>query len=314
MGKERQATRGGMSRREFLYISAGAGVGVSLSGVVPRNAKAASESTSALGLERAHAHNDYEHDRPLFDALEHGFKSVEADVWLVDGQLIVSHERPVEALGTGRTLSSLYLEPLQREVSRNRGSVYQNDPDYLTLLVDIKSEAQPTYRALHEELGRYKRMLSVFGPWGVRDGAVTVVVSGNRPRELMSGQRVRYAGYDGRLDDLGTSASQTFMPLISDNWRENFTWQGVGPMPAGEREKLRSIVQTAHGNGRRVRFYATPELPETREAVWEELLAARVDYINTDHLEALEAFLVQNDVQPDTPYVSWQVPAGGRGR
>jgi hypothetical protein len=42
------------------------------------------------GLERAHAHNDYEHDRPLFDALSNDFKSVEADIWLVGGELIRS--------------------------------------------------------------------------------------------------------------------------------------------------------------------------------------------------------------------------------
>jgi hypothetical protein len=36
-------------------------------------------------LTRAHAHNDYLHARPLFDALDHGFCSVEADVWGVNG-------------------------------------------------------------------------------------------------------------------------------------------------------------------------------------------------------------------------------------
>src|SRR5436190_12307328 len=30
-------------------------------------------------LPQLHAHNDYEHKRPLFDALDHGFCSVEAD-------------------------------------------------------------------------------------------------------------------------------------------------------------------------------------------------------------------------------------------
>src|SRR5262245_58578952 len=36
-------------------------------------------------LRQAHAHNDYEHPRPLFDALDQGFCSVEADIYLVDG-------------------------------------------------------------------------------------------------------------------------------------------------------------------------------------------------------------------------------------
>jgi hypothetical protein len=51
----------------------------------------AAEPDSVIPLVNAHAHNDYEHDRPLFDALDHGFCSVEADIHLVDGQLLVAH-------------------------------------------------------------------------------------------------------------------------------------------------------------------------------------------------------------------------------
>jgi hypothetical protein len=277
----------------------------------PTEGQAVSSQASSLGLERAHAHNDYEHPRPLFDALDHGFKSVEADIWLVDGELIIAHdpEDVPQAVQEGRTLESLYLEPLRQTVKQNGGSVYPGDPDYFTLLIDIKSEATSTYRALHEELEvydeDYEGMLTQFGPRGVKDGAVTAIVSGNRPRELMQQQRVRYAAYDGRLSDLGVATDQTFVPLISDNWTNHFTWMGDGPMPSSEREKLRSIVETAHANGQRVRFWATPEQSPQREAVWEELLAAHVDYINTDHLSALEAFLLENDPNPTEPYVSW---------
>ncbi len=35
---------------------------------------------------RAHSHNDYLHRRPLLDALALGFCSVEADIYLVDGE------------------------------------------------------------------------------------------------------------------------------------------------------------------------------------------------------------------------------------
>ena len=271
------------------------------------------QASEPQGLERAHAHNDYEHDRPLFDALDHGFKSVEADIWLVDGELLVAHDR--EDVQPDRTLKSLYLDPLRETIKENGGSVYEGDPDYFTLLIDVKSDAVPTYLALHRELQEYQQMLTTFKPGGVKDGAVTAIVSGNRPRELMQGQRVRYAAYDGRLSDLGTATDQTFVPLISDNWTRNFTWTGTGPMPQEEREKLRRIVETAHENGQRVRFWETPELPPQREAVWEELLAARVDYINTDHLDALEQFLLDNDPDPTEPYVSWNTSTGsGRAR
>lgn len=57
--------------------------------VVPAGA---ADPPSAAPLRHAHAHNDL-HERPLLDALEHGFASVEADVYLVDGQLLVGHTR-----------------------------------------------------------------------------------------------------------------------------------------------------------------------------------------------------------------------------
>jgi hypothetical protein len=294
----------GRSRAIALIILAVA-LAVALAAASPTSSEA--QPSASSGLERAHAHNDYEHQRPLFDALDHNFKSVEADIWLVEGELIIAHdsEDVPQAVKDGRTLRSLYLEPLQTVIAQNGGSVYRGDPDYFTLLIDIKSEAASTYLALHEELQDYEGMLTRFGPRGVRDGAVTAIVSGNRPRELMLQQRVRYAAYDGRLSDLGVATDQTFVPLISDNWTRNFTWRGDGPMPSKERRKLRSIVETAHANGQRVRFWETPELSPQREAVWRELLAARVDYINTDHLSDLETFLLQNDPNPTVPYVSW---------
>src|SRR5918997_5705541 len=129
------------------------------------------ESGQVVPLERAHAHNDYEHERPLYDALDNGFKSVEADIWLIDGELVVSHDDPqlsTTAPPKG-TLESLYLEPLRRQIKANGGTVYQGDPDYFTLLIDIKSEDVATYLALHEELRKYRAMLTKFGPRGVKD-------------------------------------------------------------------------------------------------------------------------------------------------
>lgn len=255
-------------------------------------------------LARAHAHNDYEHDRPLFDALEHGFTSVEADVWLVDGELLVAHD--LVDVQSDRTLQSLYLDPLRRIVRRNKGSVYPGYEHTFQLLIDIKSDGVATYRALHDVLRRYRSMLTKFTPSGAGERSVTAVVSGNRPREVMEEQKVRYAAYDGRLSDLGSGAPAELIPLISDRWTSHFTWMGVGPMPEAEHQKLHDIVATAHANGQRVRFWATPDTPgPARDAVWRELLHAQVDYINTDDLAGLQQFLLANDPRPSEPYVDW---------
>src|SRR5258708_19344042 len=90
-------------------------------------------------LTNVHAHNDYEHARPLFDALDHGFCSVEADIHLVEGQLLVAHSR--SEVKPSRTLQSLYLEPLRERVRKNAGWVYPPSP-HATLLIHIQSPSQ----------------------------------------------------------------------------------------------------------------------------------------------------------------------------
>ncbi|WP_406010294.1 phosphatidylinositol-specific phospholipase C/glycerophosphodiester phosphodiesterase family protein [Streptomyces sp. NBC_00637] len=241
-------------------------------------------------LRRAHAHNDFEHPRPLLDALDHRFGSVEADIFLVDGELLVAHS--ADQLDPTRTLESLYLAPLAARVRAHHGSVYRGYRQPLQLLIDIKTEGSSTYLALDRQLGRHKGLFTTFAHGSVRPGPVTAVVSGDRAaRTPMEAQAVRRAFYDGRLADLGTSES-SFAPLISDNWTLNFTWLGLGAFPEAERQKLRTIVGAAHARGQQVRFWATPDLAgPARDALWTELLAADVDYLNTDDLAGLEAFL-----------------------
>jgi hypothetical protein len=73
-------------------------------------------------------------------------------------------------------------------------------------------------------------------------------------------------------------------------------WMGTGDMPESERQKLQEIVETAHAQGQRVRFWNTPDKrTQAREAVWRELVSAGVDLINTDDLEGLQQFLLEND-------------------
>ncbi|WP_428909745.1 phosphatidylinositol-specific phospholipase C/glycerophosphodiester phosphodiesterase family protein [Niallia sp. Krafla_26] len=267
------------------------------------SAAAVEEKQKVVPLVKAHAHNDYEHNRPLYDALGHGFTSVESDVWLVDGKLLVAHDR--EDVNPDRTLESLYLKPLLEEVKKNGGAVYPGYEHEFILWIDIKSEGVETYQAIHNELRNFQNMLTRYTPAGVKPGAVTVYISGNRPREVMENQKVRYAAYDGRMSDFDTDVSNELIPVISDNWTKHFTWMGVGEMPEIEKEKLNHIVSTSHENGQKVRFWATPDLPgPQRETIWTELLNAGVDFINTDDLAGLQEFLLENDPEPTTPIIS----------
>jgi hypothetical protein len=145
-------------------------------------------------LTRAHAHNDYAHERPLLDALGNGFCSVEADIFLVEGELRVGHDR--QDLRPGRTLRSLYLDPLAERVKANRGSVYRRKAPF-TLLVDIKADGPAVYAELKRELPAYSRMLTSYDG-KVRRRAVTIILSGERPITEVQADRERWVFIDGR--------------------------------------------------------------------------------------------------------------------
>lgn len=247
---------------------------------------ASGDDQTPAPLQQAHAHNDYHHERPLLDALDHGFCSVEADIFLVDGQLLVGHDR--SELTAQRTLESLYLAPLAARVRANGGRVYPDGPT-VTLLIDIKTDGPATWPILHEALARHGEMFTRVENGRAVEGAVAAVISGNRPFQEVEETSPRYAGIDGRMTDLESEAPAHLMPLISDHWFRHFKWKGEGPMPEKEREKLADVVKRVHASGRRLRFWATPDV----EAMWGELHAAGADMINTDDLEGLSGFLRQ---------------------
>lgn len=245
-------------------------------------------------LPQAHAHNDYEHKRPLHDALEHGFCSVEADIYLAGDQLLIGHDR--KDLRPERTLEKLYLDPLRERVKAQGGRVFPGGPAFY-LLIDVKTEARETYAELHKLLARYDDILSVTREGKIQPRAVTVVVSGNCDREGITAQMVRFAAIDGRPPDLESTAPAHLVPWVSARWGSVFLWQGEGPMPETERSRLQEFVRKAHGHGRLVRFWATPE----KAVVWKELRGAGVDLINTDKLAELQQFLLDKEAVRKEP-------------
>jgi len=239
----------------------------------------------------AHAHNDYLHEHPLFDALEHGFRSIEADVFTVGDSLYVAHNR--RDIEQGRTLRELYLDPLREYFSENEKTLYDSAIPLL-LLIDIKDDGLTTYKLLDRILNDFKEILCKVSPEGYVGGSVMLVVSGNRPIEYMKNQSQRFAFVDGRMNDLDGDYTPLLMPLISDRWTKYFSWMGKGNMPEKERTQLESYVRHAHENGQLIRFWATPDKPgKERETVWSELLEAGVDLVNTDDLGGLRAFLLR---------------------
>lgn len=261
-----------MTRRQLLgIVLAVCAAGVAWTEVVP--------------LERAHSHNDYAHERPLLDALDHGFCSVEADINLIDGALLVAHS--TEETKPEGTLQAMYLEPLRARIKENDGRVYRGSDIQFWLLIDIKGRPDKTWPVLNTVLEAYADILTSYKGTDVKVGPISVVVD-NADRYIAATDN-RWAAIDGRLPDLERNTPVHLMPWVSSAWDKAFTWNGTGPMPAEELEKLRQIVTQAHGQGKKVRFWGLPR----PAVVWPVLYEAGVDLLNTDDHGALRDFLLQ---------------------
>jgi hypothetical protein len=250
---------------------------------------AAARARAQSPLDHAHAHNDYEHARPLLDALDRGYGSVEADVHLVGGALLVAHAR--DSVRTDRTLESSYLAPLRAWIGAHGGQVYAGRPP-LTLLIDVKADAESTWAALEPLLRRYDDVIASWHGDSMTTRPVVAVISGERPLATLPAERDRWAALDGRLEDLDAPRAPpaVAMPRVSDDWERITDWRGVGAPPDSARRRVARAVARAHAQGRRLRFWNTPDLP----VVWRLLVESGVDLIGADDLDALRAFLADS--------------------
>jgi hypothetical protein len=115
----------------FLFVCVGV--------ASPQGASLGAGPQAVTPLMHGHAHNDYEHNRPLSEAIENGFCSIEADVFADRGKLFVTHD--AKHLDNDRTLQSLYLDPLRRRIKDNGGRVYAGGPTVI-LLIDLLEAAK----------------------------------------------------------------------------------------------------------------------------------------------------------------------------
>lgn len=232
-------------------------------------------------FDQGYAHNDYLHEKPLFGALANGYTHIEADIFLWKDSLVVAHWFPY--LKSERTLESLYLAPLACMFCDAKQDF---DLRAITLVIDIKSSPQDTYTALRSILEKYKDMLSVVENGVYKQGKINIVLTGNKPVDLISKETTRLVMLDDILDQPAEGYNDQLFAMSSCKYSKVLKWTGRGRIPEQEKINLLKLVKLAHSQGKKVRLWASPE----NETVWSELLDCGIDYINTDELTKFKTF------------------------
>ena len=239
-------------------------------------------------IKMAHSHNDYLNEKPLLNALKNNFKSIEVDVFLLNSELYVGHNWL--QLRKNKTIEKLYLEPLLKIYNENSGYIYKNNIP-LYLLVDFKTAYEKTYPTLLAKLDKYKPMLTRVVSDSLIQGAVTIIISGDKPSvDDFKKTSNRIAFLDGRFSDIGMNTPNNIMPLISMSWLDHFQWKGFGKIPKKQSVVLDEIITAVHLEKKHIRFWATPD----NKNAWAVLEHAGVDLINTDKISEYSNYKISN--------------------
>lgn len=236
-------------------------------------------------VEAGHSHNDYLRERPLFDALNRGFLSVEADIFFANGNFTVAHT--VFGRRKKRNLRKMYLEPLKARVDSCDARVFCECPQVFELMLDLKGRWDADrLHGLNALLAQFEGMLERVENNRVLSGSVRIVLSGAARIQWADTLNVRRYFFDGGMGSLASAADSSILARNSAKYSAFFSWTGEGEMPENERSILKNLVGKAIENNRKLRFWKMPE----NENIWQEFLDAGVQWMNVDDLERFNRF------------------------
>lgn len=214
-----------------------------------------------------HSHNDYLQPVPFWDAFSAGCASIEVDVILQEGELMVAHEKA--SIQAPRTFENLYLKPIQQGIDLGLIKGFN-----FHLLVDIKTEAYSTLDLLVKQTQPYAAMLySPENPLGLK-----LIISGGRPKAADYVKYPSWVFFDYQSSQLTSDLPWEKIGMVSLSFPRFSVWNGKGRIVESQRKQLQAFIDLVHSYDRPVRFWASPD----GKTAWRAFHEMGIDYINTD--------------------------------
>lgn len=222
----------------------------------------------------AHSHNDYKNSVPFYRAYNAGFGSIEADVFAVNGQLMVAHKE--EEITPARSLKLMYIDPLIEKLKKDTTRK-------LRLLIEIKKDYTVTLPLVISEL----KPLSQYFDYASHPGRLSIVMTGAVPPGEVMLTYPAWMSFD--VDHMSGFTTQQFtkIGLVSVPFDKYSKWNGAGDLSIADADRITAIIDSAHALGKKIRFFAIPDT----NTCWKKLISLHADVIGTDHINELADFL-----------------------
>jgi alkaline phosphatase len=211
--------------------------------------------------QKIHSHNDYLQKKPFWTAYKADAESIEVDIFLKNNTLFVAHsEKEIKEVNT---LTAMYFEPISKLILNEKIKPFQ-------LLIDIKTEAEPTLDALIFLLDKFPNLKQTAN--------LSIVISGERPLLKKYSRYPNFINFDHQsLIDI-ENADLSKIALFSFSFKNYSKWNGKDELSINDKTVLRKVIEKVHSLALPIRFWATPDTA----LAWQTLHELGVDYINTD--------------------------------
>ena len=93
--------------------------------------------------------------------------------------------------------------------------------------------------------------------------------------------------FDGRPGIDYSQEELERISFISTSFKTASEWDGNGPLSETDKQKIFSLRDAVHGNGKKLRFWGAPD-NATAWSIWIDL---KIDILGTDNVEDLAEFL-----------------------
>lgn len=225
---------------------------------------------------KLHSHNDYLRNVPFWEAFGAGAASIEVDVILKEGKLMVAHE--TESIKPELTLRSLYFEPIQKAVELGMIEKFG-----FHLLIDSKTEGYSTLEAIVKDAAEFENFLfSSQNPSGLK-----LIISGNRPKPEDYKKYPEWVFFDYQSKTLTADLPWEKIGMVSLSFRQFSIWNGKGRIVESQKTKLEEFIALVHSFQKPVRFWASPD----SKSAWKAFYDMGVDFINTDQPAIAQSYL-----------------------
>ena len=201
-----------------------------------------------------HAHNDYEREQYLTQALNLNFYSIEIDVFYRDGKFYIAHDE--EDINSTFYLKKDYLDPLFNNYKAELS--LRSEP--LHLLIDFKEAQWKDVIALNDLLAQFDSFFYSKAKPEI-NAAVKVIISGFDYYDPEF-EQLTYIFFDGREMDLSRNISSREMPWVSVSFKKFFNSRFSISQNKKANSKLRALITKVHEQQKLLRFWGTKDDPD----------------------------------------------------